>query len=219
MSDMPSVAPSCALELPAIPPLPGVYPRDAIRDPSTIMCIPADPGVVVLATARALTVEAKDDDARSVVSPVMVPVIPLVACPNPALRTVDGSDEEGASDCDENGWTTDEDAEKLRETAKYDADIYHQLGEYMCTDVDLADTPPAGRHLFPPIAAAEPSEMRHRPKRGCVVCWKITRKSCSRCRSARYCSKECQAEAWPLHKDHCNHYRYVKRYLIPEVTD
>ena len=212
------MAPSCVLELPAIPPLPGVYPRDAIRDPSTVRGGPADPGVVAMERVNALPTEAKDDDTMSSIKVPDIP-IPRVACPNPALRTVDSSAEEGDSECDDAGWTTDEDAEELRETAKYDADIYHQLGEYTGRrpGVDPADTPPTGRDLFPPTA--EPSKLRHRPKRGCVVCWKITRKSCSRCRSARYCSKECQAEAWPLHKSHCNHYRYLKRYLIPEVTD
>ena len=196
MTDKTSVAPTCALELPAIPPLPGVCPRDAIRPP-------VNPGVVVVETFQALTVEAKDDDATAVVS---------FNGPKAGLRTDDCSDEG-------DGWTTDEDAENLRETAKYDAEIYHQLGDFICPNTDLSGAPPTGRDLFPVVVAEEPSETRRRPKKGCVVCWKITRKSCSRCRSARYCSKECQAEAWPLHKDHCNHYRYLKRYLIPEVVD
>ena len=194
---------SCELELPAMPPFPGVYPRDAICDPSTVLGAPANPGVEPV-NLKALPVEAKDDDAMSVVSG-----------PNASLRTCDCTYVEGDPECDDDHvWTTDEDAEELRETAKYDAEIYHQLGDFI-----PAYAPPTGRDLFPPVAAAEPPVRRHRPKRGCVVCWTITRKSCSRCRSARYCSKECQAEAWPLHKDHCNHYRYLKRYLIPEVAE
>jgi hypothetical protein len=224
MTDKTSVAPLCLLELPAIPPFPGVCPRDAIRDPCMVLGAPANPGMVAVEAFQTLRVEAKDDDATSVVSPVNIPGIPGGECPKAALRTGDCSEEEGDSECGEgDGWTTDEDAEKLRETAKYDAEIYRELGAYVCTvctETDLCtDAPPTGRDLFPAVVVAEPAKMRRRPKRGCVVCWEITRNHCGRCRSVRYCSKECQAEAWPLHKAHCNHYRYLKRYLLPEVVD
>jgi hypothetical protein len=219
---MPSVAPSCALELPTIPPFPGVCPRDAIRDPCMVMGAPANPGMVAVEAVQALPVEAKDDAVTSVVSSVNVPGIPGGACPKAALRTGDCSEEEGDSEGGEGDeWTTDDDAEELREMAKYDAEIYRELGAFKCsdTDSDLSEAPPTGRDLFPAVVAEEPFEMRRRPKRGCVVCWEKTHNHCNRCRSVRYCSKECQAEAWPLHKAHCNHYRYLKRYLIPEVVD
>ena len=37
----------------------------------------------------------------------------------------------------------------------------------------------------------------------CVLCYKQASKRCLQCKSVRYCSKECQQEHWPLHKQSC----------------
>ena len=199
-------------DLPPLPPLPGIYPRDAISGPSTVLYAPADSTVAALETAKALPTVV---DGATVIPPRLLHDKGAVS-----TSDVDEPDEGDHTESDEGDeWTTDEDAEKLRETAKYDAEIYHQLGEFGFADTERYDGPATGRTLFPDEVSVQPYEMRRRPKKGCVVCWAITRKMCARCRSVRYCSKECQAEAWPLHKDHCNHYRYIVRYLIPEVVD
>ena len=39
--------------------------------------------------------------------------------------------------------------------------------------------------------------------RVCAVCGQESKKSCSRCRQVRYCSRECQEEAWPSHRLDC----------------
>jgi hypothetical protein len=37
----------------------------------------------------------------------------------------------------------------------------------------------------------------------CAMCYKQAGKKCSRCDSIRYCSKDCQAKHWPIHKHEC----------------
>jgi hypothetical protein len=42
------------------------------------------------------------------------------------------------------------------------------------------------------------------PKSGCIKCQAPVAKSrCSRCRKVRYCSRECQAQHWPQHRQRC----------------
>jgi hypothetical protein len=42
------------------------------------------------------------------------------------------------------------------------------------------------------------------PKSGCVQCQVPVAKSrCSRCQTVRYCSRECQAQHWPRHRQRC----------------
>ena len=38
---------------------------------------------------------------------------------------------------------------------------------------------------------------------GCVVCGKETKSRCTACWLVRYCSKECQKQHWPVHKQTC----------------
>jgi hypothetical protein len=38
---------------------------------------------------------------------------------------------------------------------------------------------------------------------GCVVCGKETKNRCTACDLVRYCSKECQKQHWPVHKQTC----------------
>jgi len=38
---------------------------------------------------------------------------------------------------------------------------------------------------------------------GCLICNAADAKACESCRSASYCSKDCQREDWPLHKRLC----------------
>ncbi|KAF2803365.1 HET-domain-containing protein [Mytilinidion resinicola] len=40
----------------------------------------------------------------------------------------------------------------------------------------------------------------------CVICTSKSTSLCARCRSIRYCSKECQATDWPRHKIFCKKY-------------
>ncbi|KZS94837.1 hypothetical protein SISNIDRAFT_452974 [Sistotremastrum niveocremeum HHB9708] len=40
-------------------------------------------------------------------------------------------------------------------------------------------------------------------EKGCELCGKHATKKCTGCESVTYCSKACQAEAWPLHKQTC----------------
>jgi hypothetical protein len=54
------------------------------------------------------------------------------------------------------------------------------------------------------------SPISRRPRNGCVVCWKPTTRRCKRCRTVRYCDKECQEAAWQNHKADCNQMRYIK---------
>ncbi|KZV89011.1 hypothetical protein EXIGLDRAFT_772158 [Exidia glandulosa HHB12029] len=58
----------------------------------------------------------------------------------------------------------------------------------------------------------------HYEMQQCHQCWK--RKSegasllvCAKCKSALYCSKECQKAAWPGHKDHCKHVASARKEL------
>ena len=39
---------------------------------------------------------------------------------------------------------------------------------------------------------------------GCVVCGKETEDRCTACNLVRYCSKECQKQHWPVHKQTCS---------------
>ena len=42
------------------------------------------------------------------------------------------------------------------------------------------------------------------PEKKCVVCQKPnSRQRCARCRSERYCGRECQVNHWPKHKKKC----------------
>ena len=51
-------------------------------------------------------------------------------------------------------------------------------------------------------AGAEASASSSRPR--CVVCnGENAKMRCSRCRSERYCGKECQVQHWPIHKKQC----------------
>ena len=55
----------------------------------------------------------------------------------------------------------------------------------------------------------------------CLVCFESgpegTCKWCEGCRSAWYCSRECQAENWPQHKVVCT--KRVRRLLLVELTN
>lgn len=37
---------------------------------------------------------------------------------------------------------------------------------------------------------------------------------CARCKTAAYCSKQCQAEAWPVHKLKCHPQNYILRFQL-----
>jgi len=41
--------------------------------------------------------------------------------------------------------------------------------------------------------------------RNCLCCLKVVKGSsrCSKCRTALYCSRECQVKHWPVHKNSC----------------
>jgi hypothetical protein len=34
---------------------------------------------------------------------------------------------------------------------------------------------------------------------------------CAACRLAKYCSKECQVQHWPKHKEECDYFREAKK--------
>ena len=52
-------------------------------------------------------------------------------------------------------------------------------------------------------SAAVAAEHHAEDPRVCAVCGQESRKSCGRCRQERYCSRECQEEAWPSHRLDC----------------
>jgi len=41
-------------------------------------------------------------------------------------------------------------------------------------------------------------------KKRCFVCNKLAARTCSACKCACFCSKECQMSGWPAHKDICS---------------
>ena len=45
----------------------------------------------------------------------------------------------------------------------------------------------------------------HKMKKSCLCCLKKVEGSlrCSKCRTALYCSRECQLKHWPVHKNIC----------------
>jgi hypothetical protein len=52
----------------------------------------------------------------------------------------------------------------------------------------------------------------------CSVCANETKKSCAKCHSAYFCSKECQMKAWPVHKLICDPLPYPKREVEEEPS-
>jgi hypothetical protein len=81
--------------------------------------------------------------------------------------------------------------------------------------IRIIDAVPITVHGCP----SEVAPLLRRPRNACVVCWVTTHLKCGRCRTVRYCSVECQLEAWPLHKEFCNRYRYRQRRVMPEEVD
>lgn len=63
---------------------------------------------------------------------------------------------------------------------------------------DFTDAPPA----IPTISFKASPAAIDNPK-GCWVCGKEKTKKCKGCGFARYCSAECQKQAWPNHKVQC----------------
>ncbi|KAJ6558131.1 ankyrin repeat-containing domain protein [Mycena capillaripes] len=84
-------------------------------------------------------------------------------------------------------------------------------------DLDLPDADgwTARRHFLscgPQVTAAVTKWIRKRTggeapraEKCCDMCGKLepSLKNCGRCRIARYCSSDCQAKAWPIHKKTC----------------
>ena len=56
----------------------------------------------------------------------------------------------------------------------------------------------------------------------CAVCKNVAEKKCSRCKTVAYCSKECQASNWQLHKKLCQEKYNIsmsnKITKLPEIT-
>ena len=46
--------------------------------------------------------------------------------------------------------------------------------------------------------------------KSCKKCNKSNSRTCSNCKKVHYCSKECQASDWKIHKVHCKKYRKGK---------
>ena len=55
------------------------------------------------------------------------------------------------------------------------------------------------------------------PERGCQQCGKVTAKTCARCRSAWFCSGECQKLAWKKHKKVCKEPKQEPKQVGVEV--
>jgi len=52
------------------------------------------------------------------------------------------------------------------------------------------------------------------PDKTCAYCGKIASLSCGRCKSAKYCDRNCQTNHWPTHKDTCGQ---VNTKVIKEI--
>jgi len=100
-------------------------------------------------------------------------------------------------------------------------DITHMLCEYRVNTEqwrsmleryasDLVQAPPlSAQHM---LDHSEPNTLdmwfaeqaRHAPTSPCYVCYEPDqRQRCSRCKSVRYCSAQCQLNDWPRHKKDC----------------
>lgn len=57
------------------------------------------------------------------------------------------------------------------------------------------------------------------PAQNCAACFSTGSplRSCTRCKTTKYCSTACQSSDWPSHKDHCKRLNYLLHFhLCPE---
>ena len=96
----------------------------------------------------------------------------------------------------------------LQESEKHQEDVARKdaIVERTRQFQSVAQAHPASRDSLPVIRAVQASTLRGTPMPACSHCGKHKDelRMCASCRSARYCSRECQVAAWKHgHKQEC----------------